>query len=68
MDPPFKERKINQLLFSILEMKILKNNGLIIIHRNRKEEEDFWKNLIYWILDIMVYQKLFSPNINFSKF
>ena len=34
-------------------MKILKNNGLIIIHRNRKEEEDFLEKLN--ILDIRYY-------------
>ena len=30
------EKNINQLLILIQEMKILKNKGLIIIHRNRK--------------------------------
>ena len=34
-------------------MKILKNKGLIIIHRNRKEEENFFENLK--ILDIRYY-------------
>ena len=53
MDPPFKEKNINQLLILIQKMKILKKKGLIIIHRNRKEEENFFENLN--ILDIRYY-------------
>ena len=43
MDPPFKEEKINLLLEIILDLKILKKNGIIIIHRNKKKEEVFTK-------------------------
>ena len=39
MDPPFKEKKINELIDLIFEMKILKKKGLIIIHRNKKFKE-----------------------------
>ncbi len=53
MDPPFKESKINQLLISILNMKILKDKGLIIIHRNREEKENFFEKLN--IIDIRYY-------------
>ena len=45
MDPPFKEQEINNLIDSILEMKLLKNNGLIIIHRNKKYNETMTKKL-----------------------
>jgi|TARA_Y100000389_G_C17142607_1_gene355679 16S rRNA (guanine966-N2)-methyltransferase len=41
MDPPFKEEKINLLLENILDLKILKENGVIIIHRNKKKDEKF---------------------------
>ena len=43
MDPPFKEEKINILLETILNLKILKKNGVIIIHRNKKKDEVFTK-------------------------
>ena len=43
MDPPFKEEKINILLETILSLKILKKNGVIIIHRNKKKDEVFTK-------------------------
>ena len=39
MDPPFKEEKINELIISITEANILKQNSLIIIHRNKKNDE-----------------------------
>lgn len=39
MDPPFKEQKINDLLEKLLNSKILKNNGLIILHRKNKFSE-----------------------------
>ena len=40
MDPPFKEEKINELIISITEANILKQNALIIIHRNKKIDEN----------------------------
>ncbi len=43
IDPPFKEKKINFLLKKIYKLKILKKNGLLIIHRHKKEENNFPK-------------------------
>ena len=40
MDPPFKEKKINSLLEILLDSKLLKQNGLIILHRESKEKEN----------------------------
>ena len=37
LDPPFREKKINELLDSILKKKILKKKGIIIIHRHKKD-------------------------------
>jgi 16S rRNA (guanine966-N2)-methyltransferase len=37
IDPPYKELKINQLIEKIIEKNILKENGLIIIHRHKKD-------------------------------
>ena len=34
IDPPYKEEMINQILEIILNRKMLKNNGIIIIHRH----------------------------------
>tara|TARA_B110001450_G_scaffold92863_1_gene88069 strand:+ start:156 stop:710 length:555 start_codon:yes stop_codon:yes gene_type:complete len=41
MDPPFREKEVGKLIDSIIKMKILNDGGLIIIHRNKKEEESF---------------------------
>ena len=37
IDPPYKEKKINFLLDQIKEKKILKKDGIIIIHRHKKD-------------------------------
>mgnify|MGYP006106272399 CR=1 FL=1 len=39
MDPPYKEKKITNLLDAIIKLKLLKDNGIIIIHRHKKEED-----------------------------
>ena len=41
LDPPFKEKDINKILITILENKILNKNGIIIIHRNKKINDNF---------------------------
>jgi len=41
MDPPYKEKKIIDLLDTIIKLKLLKNDGVIIIHRHKKEEDIF---------------------------
>ncbi len=46
LDPPFKEKKLSTLLIKINQSKILKPQGLIIIHRHRKEKDLFPENLI----------------------
>jgi 16S rRNA (guanine966-N2)-methyltransferase len=44
LDPPYKERALENILKKIFESKILSNNGIIIIHRHRKELDIFPKN------------------------
>jgi 16S rRNA (guanine966-N2)-methyltransferase len=39
-DPPFKDTNIGQLIKLILEKKILKKNGIIIFHRNKKNTQN----------------------------
>ena len=43
MDPPYKEKSLNLMLLQILDSKILNNEGVIIIHRQKNEEDSFPK-------------------------
>ena len=38
MDPPFREKKINIILEKIKENKILAKNGILLIHRHKKDD------------------------------
>ncbi len=38
IDPPFKEMRINELLEKIIEKKLLKKNGVFIIHRHKNDK------------------------------
>ena len=53
LDPPYKEKKINILIDRILEKKILNKNGIVIIHRHKKDEIDLTKKLN--IIDLRLY-------------
>ena len=44
LDPPYKEKKLNNLLNHISSLKLLKKNGIIIIHRHKKKKRNFSKN------------------------
>ena len=37
LDPPYKENKVKSLLDIIKNKKILKDNGIILIHRDKKK-------------------------------
>ena len=41
LDPPYKEKKINIILNNLYKFKTLKPDGIIIIHRHKKEEDNF---------------------------
>jgi len=43
LDPPYKEKKLNHLFKDIIYLKLLKKNGLIIMHRNKKDREIYPK-------------------------
>jgi len=43
MDPPYKEKKLSFLLNAITELKLLNTGGVIIIHRHKKEKDNFPK-------------------------
>ena len=53
LDPPYKEKKLNNLLDDILFLKLLKKDGIIIIHRHKKEEEKYPKK--FNVLKIKTY-------------
>ena len=38
VDPPYKEKKIEKIFSLIKNFKILKKNGYIILHRNKKSD------------------------------
>ena len=44
LDPPFKEKRIDPLLKRIKEIDIIKKDGIIIIHRHKKDNQDFNNN------------------------
>jgi len=45
LDPPYKENKLSIIIDGIFEKKILHKDGIIIIHRHKKENDQFSKNL-----------------------
>ena len=46
IDPPYKEEKINEIIELILKKKILSQNGILIIHRHKKDKIKLTKKLI----------------------
>ena len=42
LDPPYKEKALENILNLIIENKILKENGIIIIHRHKKENDKIY--------------------------
>ena len=44
LDPPYKEKTLENILNKIIENRILKESGIIIIHRRKKEIDEFPKN------------------------
>ena len=41
MDPPYKEKKLTDLLNTVIKLGLLKDKGVIIIHRHKKDEDIF---------------------------
>ena len=41
LDPPYKEKEIHTILNNLHKFKTLKPDGIIIIHRHKKEEDNF---------------------------
>ena len=49
LDPPYKEKRLPNIIDDIFQKKILNKNGIIVIHRHKKENDKFSKN--FKILD-----------------
>tara|TARA_Y100001958_G_C21173223_1_gene504555 strand:- start:325 stop:888 length:564 start_codon:yes stop_codon:yes gene_type:complete len=64
LDPPFKEEKIEPLLDTIKERKVLHNNGVIILHRNKKKN-DLPKNCNVILEKVYGLSKIYFLNFNF---
>jgi 16S rRNA (guanine966-N2)-methyltransferase len=45
IDPPYKELRINEIIEKIFEKKILNKEGIIIIHRHKKDSIQITKKL-----------------------
>ena len=45
LDPPYKEQALGIILDIVMRNKMLKDNGIIIIHRHKKKIDTFPKNL-----------------------
>ena len=45
LDPPYKEKKLFQMLENIVQFNLLKDEGVVIIHRHKKEIDKFPKRL-----------------------
>ena len=43
IDPPYKEKGLTKIIIDIIEAKILKKKGIVIIHRHKKEDDEFPK-------------------------
>ena len=44
IDSPYKEKRLSNLLNIIIDLKLLNENGIIIIHRHKKEDDNFPNN------------------------
>ena len=59
LDPPYKEKRLNNLLEKIISLNLLTKNGIFIIHRHKKEKDEFpkkfniFKKKIYGISKII---------------
>ena len=46
LDPPYKEQNIKEIIEEIYKINILNDNGIIVLHRHKKNQENFGKNFI----------------------
>ncbi len=44
LDPPYKQDNIRIALDNIAKAKLLKESGLVVLHRHKKTDDDYGKN------------------------
>ena len=59
LDPPYREKKLPIIIDQISKDRILSNDGIIIIHRHKKEEDQFTKKLRIVIEKNMEYLRFY---------
>ena len=65
LDPPYRNKNLDKVLIDIDEQKILKKNGIIIVHRHKNEKDSLPKN--FEIIDEKKYgisRIIFLTNLN----
>lgn len=65
LDPPYRNKNLDKVLIDIDEQKILKKNGIIIVHRHKNEPDSLPKN--FEIIDEKKYgisKIIFLTNLN----
>ncbi len=62
LDPPYKDKNLDRLLMEINNQKILKENGLVIIHRHKNEQD-----IIPEVFQIIDQKKYGISKITFLK-
>ena len=64
LDPPYKEKRLSNIIDNIFQEKILNKDGVIIVHRHKREDDEFPKN--FRILDEKKYgiSKIIFGNLN----
>ena len=40
LDPPYKDKNLDEILLKIYQLKLLNNNGILILHRHKKEKDN----------------------------
>ena len=46
LDPPYKEEEIKTILENITKFKLLKETGLVVLHRHKKTKDDFGNEFV----------------------
>jgi len=59
LDPPYRNKNLDKVLIDIDEQKILKKNGIIIVHRHKNEQDPYQKTLKLLMKKNMVFRKLY---------
>lgn len=62
IDPPYKESKINEIIEKIIEKNLLKKNGIMIIHRHKKDSVELTKKLNIFEDRVYGISKIFFGN------